>query len=116
MVEKFKSFITEAKEENYRLLVVSNKPEKNEHFHTTQRLLDEAKKLNIPAYALMAESANIVDGQVWNSGDEKIKFDVTVMPLAGAVQMQASNSDKSFTYVAPRSSLDYLLSLDDPQH
>jgi hypothetical protein len=47
---------------------------------------------------------------------EKVKFDVTIMPLAGAVQMQASNSDKSFTYVAPRSSLDYLLSLDDPQH
>lgn len=44
--------------------------------------------------------------------DEQSKFDVTVMPLAGAVQMQATNSDKSFTYVAPRSSLDYLQSLE----
>ena len=63
-MENFKSFITEAKDENYRLVIVSNKPEKNEHFHTTQRLLDEAKKLNVPAYALMAESANIADGQI----------------------------------------------------
>ena len=76
-MEKFKSFITEAKEEDYRLLIISNKPNKNEFFHTTQRFLDEAKKLNISAYALMAESANIVDGQVWNSGDEKNKFDIS---------------------------------------
>ncbi len=76
-MEKFKSFITEAKEENYRLLIVSNKPENSEFFHTTQRFLDEAKKLGIPAYALMAESANIADGQVWNSGDEKNKFDIS---------------------------------------
>jgi len=76
-MENFKSFITEAKEENYRLLIVSNKPDKNEHFHTTQRLLDEAKNLGIPAYALMAEAANIVGGQVWNSGDEKNKFDIS---------------------------------------
>lgn len=76
-MEQFKSFITEAKEEKYRLLVVSSKPDKNEYYHTTQRFLDEAKKLGIPAYALLAESANIVDGQVWNSGDEKNKFDIS---------------------------------------
>jgi len=88
-MENFKSFITEEKSENYRLVVVTNKPDKNEYFHTTQRLLDEAKKLGIPAYALMAESANIVDGQVWNSGDEKNKFDIspddTICIIRGSV-------------------------------
>ena len=87
---QFKSFITEEKQdENYRLVIVSSKPEKNEYFHTTQRLLDEAKKLKIPAYALMAESANIADGQIWNSGDEKNKFDIdsenTVCIVRGSV-------------------------------
>ena len=88
-MEQFKSFITEQKDEKYRLVIVSNKPDKNEHFHTTQRLLDEAKKLKIPAYALMAESANIADGQIWNSGDEKNKFDIdsedTICIVRGSV-------------------------------
>ena len=88
-MEQFKSFITEQKDESYRLVIVSNKPDKNEHFHTTQRLLDEAKKLNISAYALMAESANIADGQIWNSGDEKNKFDInsenTICIVRGSV-------------------------------
>ena len=88
-MEQFKSFITEQKDDKYRLVIVSNKPDKNEHFHTTQRLLDEAKKLNISAYALMAESANIADGQIWNSGDEKNKFDInsenTICIVRGSV-------------------------------
>jgi len=65
------------KDEKYRLLVISNKPDNNPYFHTVQRLLDEAKKLGIPAYVLMAEIANIADGQVWNSGDEKNKFNIS---------------------------------------
>lgn len=88
-MEQFKSFITEAKDENYRLVIVSNKPEKNDFFYTTQRFLDEAKKLNIPAYGLMAESANIAEGQIWNSGDEKNKFDIdsenTICIVRGSV-------------------------------
>ena len=88
-MEHFKSFITEEKDEKYRLVIVSNKPDKNQHFHTTQRLLDEAKKLNIPAYGLMAESANIVGGQIWNSGDDKNKFDInsedTICIVRGSV-------------------------------
>ena len=88
-LENFKSFISEEKHENYRLVVVSNKPDNSEYFHTTQRLLDEAKKLNIPAYGLMAESANIFEGQIWNSGDEKNKFDInsedTICIVRGSV-------------------------------
>ena len=92
-MEQFKSFITEAKEEDYRLLIISNKPNKNEFFHTTQRFLDEAKKLNISAYALMAESANIVDGQVWNSGDEKNKFDISTKDTICIVRGSVARRD-----------------------
>jgi len=42
-VEKFKSFITEAKDEKYRVLVISGEPTKGGLFHTAQRFVDEAK-------------------------------------------------------------------------
>lgn len=46
------------------------------------------------------------------SDDMKDKFEVNVFPLAGAVQMQAGTIGKrSFSYVPPQSSLDYLRSL-----
>lgn len=45
--------------------------------------------------------------------DQKDKFKINVFPLAGAVQMQAGTIGKrSFTYVPPTSSLDYLRSLE----
>ena len=40
-MEKFKSFITEAKEDKYRILVVSAEPENEKLFHTAQRFVDE---------------------------------------------------------------------------
>ena len=71
----------------------------------------------VPLFLSMDEAKAAMDMALTEvPEEEKAKFDVTVMPLAGAVQMQASNSDKSFTYVAPRSSLDYLLSMDEQQH
>ena len=36
------------------------------------------------------------------------KFDVTVIPLAQAIQMQAITPEKKFTYVPSESSLKYL--------
>lgn len=42
-MEKFKSFITEAKDEKYRVLVISGEPTKGGLFHTAQRFVDEAK-------------------------------------------------------------------------
>ena len=45
--------------------------------------------------------------------EDKSKFQVNVLPLAGAIQMQANSlGKKSFTYVPPASSLDYLRSLE----
>jgi hypothetical protein len=46
--------------------------------------------------------------------EEKAKFKVDVLPLAGAIQMQADSLGKiNFTYVPPKSSLDYLRSLEE---
>ena len=42
-MEKFKSFITEAKDEKYRVLVISGEPTKGGLFHTAKRFVDEAK-------------------------------------------------------------------------
>jgi RimK family alpha-L-glutamate ligase len=69
-MEKFKSFITEAKEP-YRLLILSNKPNKSEYFHTTQRLMDECSKLGIDSYVLFVESGRIKDGKAYQSDDKK---------------------------------------------
>jgi len=88
MVEKFKSFITEAKEEKYRLIILSNKPDNNSYFHTAQRLLDECKSLGIAAYVLFVESGKIADGKVFQADDKKgfeISAENTVAVVRGSV-------------------------------
>jgi len=87
-MEQFKSFITEAKEEGYRLLVLSNSPDNNEYFRTAERFLEECKKLSIPAYVLFVESGKIVDGKAYNSDDKvgfKISADDTIAIVRGSV-------------------------------
>ena len=87
-MENFKSFITEAKVENYRLLVLSNSPDNNEYFRTAERFLEECKKLSIPAYVLFVESGKIVDGKAYNSDDKvgfKISADDTIAIVRGSV-------------------------------
>ena len=87
-MEKFKSFITEAKEEPYRLIVLSNKPDKNEYFHTAERLLEESKSLGIPAYVLFVESGKIADGKAFQADDNKgfeISADDTIAIIRGSV-------------------------------
>ena len=48
---KFKDFISEAKsDQKYRLLIVTDEPEKAKTFHTANRLREEADKLKIESY------------------------------------------------------------------
>ena len=48
---KFKEFISEAKgNEKFRLLIVTDEPDKAKTFHTANRLKDECDKLNISSY------------------------------------------------------------------
>ena len=83
-MEKFKSFITEEKDEDYRLIVLSNKPEIKEYFHTAERLLKESKSLGIPAYVVFVESGKIADGKVYqsDSGFENATNSKNKIPLS----------------------------------
>jgi len=48
---KFREFISEANSnKKYRLLIISDEPEKSENFHTADRLLEEAKKFGWDSY------------------------------------------------------------------
>ena len=47
---KFKDFITEAKTDKYKLLIITDEPEKAKTFHTADRLKEEADKLKIESY------------------------------------------------------------------
>ena len=49
-MEKFKSFITEAKDEKYRVLVISGEPAKGGLFYTAKRFVDEAKTAGHEVY------------------------------------------------------------------
>ncbi len=56
-MEKFKSFITEAKVEKYRILVISAEPDNSKLFHTAKRVTDEAKKAGHKVYVVKVEGA-----------------------------------------------------------
>ena len=99
-MEKFKSFITEAKEDKYRILVVSAEPDKKELFHTAQRFVDEGKKSGHQVYVVKVEGAIIGydDGvyKVYNS-DDKEGFEIsssdTVAIVRGSVRLKKSYLD-----------------------
>ena len=72
---KFKEFITEAKNEKYRLLIVTDEPEKAKTFHTANRLQEEAEKLGWKhyLYRLTGGYTSYEDGifRLHNKEDEK---------------------------------------------
>jgi RimK family alpha-L-glutamate ligase len=95
-MEQFKSFITEAKEEKYRILVVSEKPDNNDLFHTTQRFVDESKKVDIPCYVLFQSEAKIVDGKAFNADDKEgfeISRDDTIAIIRGSTASRDAGLD-----------------------
>ena len=99
-MEKFKSFITEAKSEKYRILVVSAEPDKKELFHTSQRFVDEGKKSGHQVYVVKVEGAIISydDGvyKIYNT-DDKEGFEVsssdTIAIVRGSVRLKKSYLD-----------------------
>ena len=99
MVEKFKSFITEAKEDKYRILVISAEPEKQKMFHTAQRITDEAEKLGHEVYVVKVEGAIITFDDVYtihNTDDDKgfeINSENTVAIVRGSVRLKKSYLD-----------------------
>ena len=99
-MEKFKTFITEAKSEKYRILVVSAEPNKKELFHTAQRFVDEGKKSGHQVYVVKVEGAIISydDGvyKIYNT-DDKEGFEVsssdTIAIVRGSVRLKKSYLD-----------------------
>jgi hypothetical protein len=66
----------------------------------------------VPLFLSMEEAKNAMNMAMEGIPDaEKSRLDVSVIPLAGAIQKQATKSDVSFTYEPPASSLEYLRSL-----
>jgi len=73
---KFKDFISEAKsDQKYRLLIVTDEPEKAKTFHTANRLKEEADKLKIDNYLfrLAGGTMTFENGvrKFHNKGDDK---------------------------------------------
>ena len=99
-MEKFKSFITEAKEDKYRILVISAEPDKKELFHTAQRFVDEGKKSGHQVYVVKVEGAIIGydDGvyKIYNADDSEgfeISSSDTVAIVRGSVRLKKSYLD-----------------------
>ena len=89
---KFKEFITEAKNEKYRLLIVTDEPEKAKTFHTANRLQEEAEKLGWKhyLYRLTGGYTSYEDGifRLHNKEDEKgfeVSRDDTIAIIRGSV-------------------------------
>ena len=98
-MEQFKSFITEAKEEKYRILVISAEtaPGKKPLHHTARRFVEEAKKTGNDIYVVKVEGAIITydNGtyKIYND-DDKEGFEIsssdTVAIVRGTVRLKKS--------------------------
>ena len=89
---KFKEFITEAKNEKYRLLIITDEPEKAKTFHTANRLQEEAEKLGWKhyLYRLTGGYTSYEDGifRLHNKEDEKgfeVSRNDTIAIIRGSV-------------------------------
>ena len=96
-MENFKSFITEAKEEKYRILVISAEtaPGKKPLHRTARRFVEESKKTGNDIYVVRVEGAIITydNGyKIFNANDEdgfEINRD-TVAIVRGTVRLKKS--------------------------
>jgi len=76
-MEKFKSFITEAKQEDYRVVVLS--VEHNDNSTTAKRIKEESNKLGLANYVISLDGANLSYDKTYKiheAGDEK-GFDIS---------------------------------------
>jgi len=97
-MEQFKSFITEQKDEKYKVVVISAEPDNNKLFHTAQRIVDEAKKSGHEVYVVKVEGAIIIydNGYKIFNADDKDGFEInkdTVAIVRGSVRLKKSYLD-----------------------
>ena len=65
-MENFKSFITESKEDKYRIVVLS--VEHGDNSITSKRIKEEAEKLDLPSYVIGIDGSYIL----YDNGSYKI--------------------------------------------
>jgi ribosomal protein S6--L-glutamate ligase len=99
-LENFKSFITEAKEDKYRILVISSEtaPGKKPLHRTARRFVDEAKRAGHDIYIVQVEGAIITydNGYKIFNADDKDGFEIdkeTVAIVRGSVRLKKSYLD-----------------------
>ena len=84
-VSKFKDYITEAKKDFLRLLIITDEPDNAKEFHTADRLKEECDKLNYPYYLfkLTGGYTTYEDGiRKFHNQDDKKGFEVGAMTVA----------------------------------
>ena len=99
-MENFKSFITEAKNEPYRILVISSETSsgKKPLHHTARRFVDEVKLAGHNIYIVQVEGAIITydNGYKIFNADDKDGFEITndtVAIVRGSVRLKKSYLD-----------------------
>ena len=99
-MENFKSFITESKEDKYRILVISSEtaPGKKPFHRTARRFVDEAKRAGHDIYIVQVEGAIITydNGYKIFNADDKDGFEIdkeTVAIVRGSVRLKKSYLD-----------------------
>ena len=84
-VSKFKDYITEAKKDFLRLLIITDEPEEAKTFHTADRLQEECDKLGYPHYLfkLTGGYTSLENGvRRFHNKDDKKGFEVGAMTVA----------------------------------
>ena len=84
-VSKFKDYITEAKKDFLRLLIITDEPEEAKTFHTADRLQEECDKLGYPNYLfkLTGGYTTYENGiRKFHNKDDKKGFEVGAMTVA----------------------------------
>ena len=84
-VSKFRDYITEAKKDFLRLLIITDEPEEAKTFHTADRLQEECDKLGYPHYLfkLTGGYTTYEDGiRKFHNKDDKKGFEVGAMTVA----------------------------------
>ena len=84
-VSKFKDYITEAKKDFLRLLIITDEPEEAKTFHTADRLREECDKLGYPNYLfkLTGGYTTYENGiRKFHNKDDKKGFEVGAMTVA----------------------------------
>ena len=99
-MDQFKSFITEEKRDNYRILVISSEtaPGKKPLHRTARRFVDEAKRAGHDIYIVQVEGAIITydNGYKIFNADDKDGFEIdkeTVAIVRGSVRLKKSYLD-----------------------